>query len=189
MMDTKAWTIDLATARHEQLLEVLRLVQATWPKEGQTPEASAAQIMAKQATGQYQPGDHLWFACANNGKVIATAQSFIRPITVAGKPLRIIALAAVCTDVTCRNKGLGGQMVRAVFARVGMQDTSFCLYQTSRKNRPFYEHLGAGMISSRIVNSLATEPEKNPFWDEIAMYYPAAKPWPAGTIDLVGPGY
>jgi len=55
--------------------------------------------------------------------------------------------------------------------------------------RPFYEKLGACLVTNRIFNSLGNDPEKNPFWDEIAMRYPAAKHWPAGQIDLRGPGY
>ena len=63
------------------------------------------------------------------------------------------------------------------------------LFQTSHEVRPFYEKLGAGLVTNRIVNSLADDPTENPFWDEVVMRYPAAKHWPAGEIDLRGPGW
>ena len=49
--------------------------------------------------------------------------------------------------------------------------------------------LGCSVTTNRVVNSLADDPTAYPFWDEVAMRYPAAKHWPDGEIDLRGPGF
>lgn len=181
--------LDLATAGRDDLVRTLRLVQATWPKEGQTPEKAADDFLAEQASGNFIPGNDLWYVIEDQGKVVSTARSFVRPITIAGQPLRVIALGAVCTDPAYRKRGLGGKVVQAAFAATNSAQTPFSLFQTSHKNRPFYEHLGCALVTNRIINSLAEDSQKNPFWDEIAMRYPANKPWPDGVIDLLGPGF
>jgi predicted GNAT family N-acyltransferase len=181
--------LDLASASRDDLIATLRLVRAIWPKEGQTPEMGADEFLAERAAGKFVPGQDRWYVIEEQGKVVSTARAFVRPITIAGKPLRVIALGAVCTDPACRNRGLGGQIVRAAFGPTTSADTPFSLFQTSHKNRAFYEHLGCAVVANRIINSLAADPQKNPFWDQIVMRYPASKPWPEGTIDLLGPGY
>ena len=65
----------------------------------------------------------------------------------------------------------------------------FSLFQTSHKVRPFYEKLGATLVTNRIVDSLGDDPMASPFWDEVALRYPKDRPWPEGEIDLRGPGY
>jgi hypothetical protein len=85
---------------------------------------------------------------------------------------------------------LGQAVVRATFDLVDHGPYPHSLYQTSVLVRPFYEKLGAGVVTNRIVNSLdAEDPTKSPFWDVVVMRYPAAKHWPTGDIDLRGPGY
>jgi predicted N-acetyltransferase YhbS len=180
---------DPASASRDDLIAALRLIQATWPKEGQTPEKGADELLAARAAGKFTLGQDLWYVIEEQGKVVSTARAFVRPITIAGKPLRVIALGAVCTDPAYRNRGLGGQIVRAAFGPTNSPDTPFCLFQTSHKNHPFYEDLGCAVVTNRIINSLAADPQKNPFWDQIVMRYPTNKPWPEGTIDLLGPGY
>jgi len=95
----------------------------------------------------------------------------------------------VCTAPEARGRGLGSAVVRAAFGRVDRGELPASLYQTSRRNQKFYEALGAGLVENRMVNSLAADPRANPFWDEIAMGYPASTAWPPGAIDLRGPGY
>jgi hypothetical protein len=63
------------------------------------------------------------------------------------------------------------------------------LFQTKQNVRPFYEKLGCVLVQNRIVNSHGDDPAANPFWDEVVMRYPSTATWPAGTIDLRGPGY
>jgi ribosomal protein S18 acetylase RimI-like enzyme len=121
--------------------------------------------------------------------VLAKAQTFRRAIATAAGPMTVLALSAVCTAPEARGRGLGSAVVRAAFGRVGSGELPACLFQTSRRNRKFYEALGAGLVDNRIVNGLAPDPQASPFWDEIVMGYPAGTIWPAGAIDLRGPGY
>jgi hypothetical protein len=79
--------------------------------------------------------------------------------------------------------------VRAIFDLVDHGPFEHSLFQTSHQVRPFYEKLGAGLVTNPIVDSLAADPSVNPFWDEVVMRYPAVKHWPEGEIDLRGPGF
>jgi hypothetical protein len=44
-------------------------------------------------------------------------------------------------------------------------------------------------VDNRFVNSTAEDPHASPFWDRVIMRYPAKAGWPAGEIDLRGPGW
>jgi len=79
--------------------------------------------------------------------------------------------------------------VRAAFDLVDDGTFPFSLFQTSIEIQPFYEKLGAYRVPNKIVNSLGEDPQASPFWDRIAMVYPADGDWPSGEIDLRGPGY
>jgi predicted N-acetyltransferase YhbS len=122
-------------------------------------------------------------------RVIAHAAAWPQTIGTSQGEMTIVALAQVCTDPAARGRRLGQAVVRAVFDLVDHGPFEHSLFQTSHKVRPFYEKLGCGLVTNPIVNSLADDPTANPFWDDIAMRYPAAKPWPEGEIDLRGPGY
>lgn len=67
--------------------------------------------------------------------------------------------------------------------------SGWSLFQTSQKVRPFCEKPGCTLAENPIVNSLADDRTARPFWDEVAMRYPSREGWPAGQIDLRGPGY
>jgi predicted N-acetyltransferase YhbS len=122
-------------------------------------------------------------------RVVAHAAVPPRTIGTSEGDFKIAALALVATDPDYRGQRLGQAVVRAVFDLVDHGPYAYSLFQTSHKVRPFYEKLGAGLVTNRIVNSLADEPTANPFWDEVVMRYPAAKHWPEGEIDLRGPGF
>ncbi len=122
-------------------------------------------------------------------RVVAHAAASPRTIGTSEGDMSIIALSLVATDPDCRGQKLGQAVVRAVFDLVDHGPYAFSLFQTSEEVRPFYEKLGAGLVTNKIVNSLADDPNSNPFWDEVVMRYPAAKHWPEGTIDLRGPGF
>ena len=92
-----------------------------------------------------------------------------------------MALASVCSDPEMRGRGLGETVVRAAFDTVDHGPFAHSLFQTSFKVQPFYEKLGCCLVTNRIVNSLAEDPAKNPFWDEIVMRYPAPSPGPKAT--------
>jgi hypothetical protein len=121
--------------------------------------------------------------------VIAHAEGNPRTIGTSQGDMTIVALARVCTDPAERGRKLGQAVVRTVFDAVDHGPFAHSLFQTTYKVRPFYEKLGCALVTNRIVNSLADDPAASPFWDNIVMRYPAAKPWPEGEIDLRGPGY
>ncbi len=121
--------------------------------------------------------------------MIAHAAALPRTIGTSEGELTVLGLAHVATDPDERGRKLGQAVVRAAFELVDHGPYSHALFQTSNSVRPFYEKLGAGAVTNRIVNSLADDPAKNPFWDEVVMRYPAAKHWPTGEIDLRGPGW
>lgn len=123
------------------------------------------------------------------GRVIAHAGASPRTIGTSEGDLTILGLERVAVDPLERGRKLGQAVVRAAFDLVDHGPFSHALFQTSHQVRPFYEKLGAGVVTNRIVNSLADDPTKNPFWDEVVMRYPAAKHWPPGEIDLRGPGF
>jgi predicted N-acetyltransferase YhbS len=122
-------------------------------------------------------------------RLIAHVEISPRTIGTNVGDMTIGALAGVCTAPDVRGRGLGAILVRKAFELVDYGTFPFSLFQNSDSNRLFYEKLGARVIDNRIVNSLGEDPLKNPFWAQLAMVYPAAKPWPPGEVDLRGPGY
>jgi GNAT superfamily N-acetyltransferase len=106
-----------------------------------------------------------------------------------GIELTILALARVCTAPQRRGEGLGAQVVRSALQMVDDDVYPFALFQTTPPVRAFYEKLGACGVKNRIINSHADDPTACPFWSEVIMRYPAGPGWPAGIIDLMGPGY
>jgi predicted N-acetyltransferase YhbS len=125
----------------------------------------------------------------DGGRVLAHAAATPRTIGTSEGELTVVALARVATDPEVRGRRLGQAVVRAVFDLVDHGPFQHSLFQTSHQVRPFYDKLGAGPVTNRIVNSLTDDPAKNPFWDEVVMRYPVAKHWPEGEIDLRGPGW
>ena len=124
-----------------------------------------------------------------DGGVIAHAAALPRTIGTSQGEMTVLALAQVASDPALRGRGLGQAVVRAAFDAVDHGPFLHSLFQTSHNVQPFYEKLGACVVTNRIFNSLAEDPAANPFWDAVVMRYPAAKPWPSGEIDLRGPGY
>ena len=125
----------------------------------------------------------------DGSRVVAHAAAPPRTIGTSEGDFKVAALALVATDPEYRGQRLGQAVVRAVFDLVDHGPFEYSLFQTSHKVCPFYENLGAGPVTNTFVNSLADDPQANPFWDEVVMRYPAAKHWPAGEIDLRGPGW
>lgn len=130
------------------------------------------------------------FLVWEEGRVIAHALTYERVIEVGGDELPVMALAMVASDSQCRGRGLGAAVVHAAFGRVDAGDFLFALFQTSHKVRPFYEQSGCCLVENRIVNSLSdSDPEANPFWDDVVMRYANGEGWPEAVIDLRGKGY
>ena len=153
------------------------------------PKPTPKKLMDDRSAGLYAPGQHQWYLIRHGPQVIACAQSFPRAIRINQLLLNILGLAAVCTRPEYRRQGLAAAVVNAALDRVRNGSLPFCLFQTSHKNRPFYERLGCCLVANPIINSLSADPTANPFWDEIAMRFPNTAAWPLGPVDLLGPGY
>lgn len=176
-------TLDPATADPADLRRVALLNNRVWPKDDFDPDTAAHQIAEKLSEGCR------CHVVRRAGVIVAKSHTFARTIGTSRGELTVMALAGVCCDPNHRGEGYGRAVVAAAFGRIDRGEFPASLYQTSHHNRPFYEKLGARQIDNRFVNSLADDPDANPFWDEIAMIYPAACDWPDGVIDLRGPGY
>ncbi|MEM8737101.1 MAG: GNAT family N-acetyltransferase [Planctomycetota bacterium] len=123
------------------------------------------------------------------GRWLANAATLSREINTPRGPRFVYGLLDVATAPEARGLGLGVHVVRAVFDRVRQHPGSVSLFQTGPA-KGFYEKLGARVVTNRFVNSAhPTEPDANPFTDQAVMLYPADADWPAGQVDLLGPGY
>jgi GNAT superfamily N-acetyltransferase len=169
---------------------VATLLCAIWPKPGRTVAKLADELMNKHRDYAGPEAQFPRLFVARGGKrVIACSRAVARTIGTSAGDLTVLALARVCTDPNVRGRRLGQAVVRAAFELVDHGPFPYSLFQTTVPVRPFYESLGAVTIDNRFVNSLANEPTANPFWHEIVMRYPAKPGWPAGEIDLRGPGW
>ena len=186
----KIETLDRRKLSEADARAVAELLCAVWPKLGRTVETRVAQLRSEWS--EYRGPEEEFPRSAvvrDGGRVIAHAAALPRVIGTSQGEITILALAQVCTDPAQRGRRLGQAVVRAVFDAVDHGPFPHALFQTTHPVRPFYEKLGCGLVTNRIVNSLGEDPAANPFWDEVVMRYPAAKPWPEGEIDLRGPGY
>jgi GNAT superfamily N-acetyltransferase len=166
---------------------VAELNQLVWPQKNKTVEAIVGELLHKTANEELGPENApIWFVVRDGSRLLVKAQTFAREIGTSQGPMTIMALCGVCARPDFRGRGLGQAVVRAALARVDAGEFAFSLFQTCRNNLPFYERLGAVVIGNRLINSRGENPEKNPFWDELAMRYPAQGAWPEGTIDLCG---
>ena len=181
-------TLDRRNISDTDARAIAELLTSVWSRR--TFDERMAQI---QDTWRHYDGPEAMFprsmVIRDGSRVIAHAAAVPRTIGTSEGDMTILALAQVCTAPDQRGNKLGQAIVRAVFDLVDHGPYPHSLFQTSPTVRPFYEKLGACQISNRIVNSLGNNPEMSPFWDEVAMRYPAPKHWPAGDIDLRGPGY
>ncbi|MFW5839339.1 MAG: GNAT family N-acetyltransferase [Planctomycetota bacterium] len=165
---------------------MVALSARVWPDEVDDVEATARRIHEK---GPGEPDWRNWWI-RRNGQIVAKAHTFARTIQDDSAPLRILALAGVCTDPACRGEGLAKAIVEGALALVDSGQYPAALFQTSSTVAPFYEKLGALRIPNEVVNSRNTEdPKANPFWDDVVMWYPSVGQLPVGPIDLQGPGY
>jgi predicted N-acetyltransferase YhbS len=190
MAATTVETWDVRTLTPAQARAIGELIVQVWPKPNVTVEDRVEQLLAfgKGYSGPEAQAPRS-YVVLDDGRVLAHALVFARTIRTSDGEFAVAALARVGADPQQRGKGLGEAVARAAFGAVDRGDFPFALFQTSNRVRPFYEKLGAVMVENPLINSLAAGPKGNPFWDEAVMRYPAHGPWPAGTIDLRGPGY
>jgi predicted N-acetyltransferase YhbS len=183
-------TIDRRSISEADARQIAELIVSIWPKPGRTVENFTADMLTQWR--QYEGPESQYprsFIIRELGRVVAHASAYPRTIGTNQGDMTILSLARVCTDPAVRGKRYGDAVVRAVFALVDNGTFPFALFQTTPPVRPFYERLGAVVIDNKFVNSLADDPDANPFWAEVAMRYAAGPGWPSGTIDLRGPGW
>ncbi|MCI0334588.1 MAG: GNAT family N-acetyltransferase [Planctomycetes bacterium] len=183
-------TIDLRTISEADARAAAELLCAIWPKPGRTVESlTADQLQRSKAYGGPEAQHPRSFFIREAGRVIAHASALPRTLGTNAGDLTVLALARVCTDPAVRGRHLGQAMVRAAFELVDSGTFPFALFQTKETVRPFYERLGAIAVDNPFVDSTADNPKAWPFWDAAIMRYPAKPGWPAGEIDLRGPGW
>ncbi len=175
---------DLATSAGELLVR-------TWPRPGVTVAHRVEQLMApgREYTGSSELAPRS-VVIQRERRVVAHAMVIARTVRTEIGPLTVAGLSKVCVDADQRGQHLGERVVRAAFEPVDREIFPFALFQTTKGVSPFYLSLGAAEATNQFVNSLAADPQANPWWDEIVLRYPGARPgWPAGVVDLLGPAF
>lgn len=167
-----------------------RLMLETWPHIAEQKEGTVDFLLGRWANyaGAYErrPLYHLAYRA---GDLVALAHTFARTIASSERELTVMGLANVCVVKGEQGRGYGRRVVQAAFGRVNRGDFQSSLFQTTPGVEPFYARLGAVAVRNRFFNSYAEDPAANPFWEEVAMMYPATGFWSASDIDLRGPGY
>jgi predicted N-acetyltransferase YhbS len=183
-------TLDRRRLIGRDALAIAQLVASIWPKPGRTAEALAAEMVNQWRSYQGPEEQHpRSFVVREGERVIAHASFDPRTISADGKEITVLALARVCSDPLVRGRRLGQAVVQAAFKPVDQRAFPFSLFQTTNEVQPFYERLGAVRIHNRFVNSLATDPKADPWWNPVIMRYAGGPGWPDGEIDLHGPGW
>jgi predicted N-acetyltransferase YhbS len=182
--------IDRRTINEADARAIAELIVSIWPKIGRTVETFTAEILA-QWQDYRGPEDEYprSFLIREAGRVVAHSSAYPRTIGTSSGDRTVLALARVCTDPAVRGRKLGDAVVRATFELVDHGTFPFALFQTTTDVRPFYDRLGAIAIDNTFINSLAENPNADPFWADVKMRYPATGDWPTGEIDLRGPGW
>jgi len=183
-------TLDLRKVSDADALEIAELLVRVWPKSEKTVAIRKSQLieLGQRFDQHKEPGPRS-FLIRESGQLIAHAAVLPRSIGTAAGELEIAGLTRVCTCPEHRGRGLGEIIVRPVFDLVDSGIYQFSLFQTTQAVRSFYEKLGACVIENSIVNSQDPDQHESPFWDKVIMRYPSGGSWPAGEIDLRGPGY
>jgi GNAT superfamily N-acetyltransferase len=182
--------IDRRSVSEADAAAIAQLLCSVWQVPGKTVESRGDAMLAgwRDYHGPEQQFPRS-FVIRLADRAIAHAEIVPRTIGTDAGALTIGALAGVCTHPDFRGKGLGRRIVSAAFRLIDERIYPFSLFQNYGDRRTFYEQFGARTIDNLIVNSFATESQTNPFWADLAMIYPASRPWPSGTIDLRGAGY
>ncbi|HEX4412822.1 MAG TPA: GNAT family N-acetyltransferase [Lacipirellulaceae bacterium] len=183
-------TIDRRTIREPDARAIAELLVSIWPKPGRTVETRTDELLSywRNYTGP-EPRFPRSLVVRDNGRVTAHADASPRTVKVPGHDLTVLALARVCTTPETRGQGLGHALVKKAFELVDDGVYLFALFQTKENVRPFYEKLGAAVAPNRFYNAQAEDPEADPFWDPVIMFYPNHGNWPAADIDINGPGW
>jgi predicted N-acetyltransferase YhbS len=183
-------TIDHRKISQADARAIAELLVAIWPKVGRTVEVRTQELFTRWKDYRGPEEQHpRSFLVREGGRVIAHASFDPRTIGTEQGDLTVSTLARVCTDPVARGRKLGQAVVRRAFDVVDQGAFPFALFQTGLDIQRFYEKLGAVRIHNRFVNSLAEDPDADPWWNPVIMRYPSGPGWPDGTIDLRGPGW
>lgn len=183
-------TLVISQADPDDLRATAELICRTWPKPDKDAAFRLWQLQAL-AAGHTGPAEHAprVYVVREGASMIAAAVIEPRTLGTADGPLTVAGLGKVCSDPAHRGQGLGARVVAAALAPVDRGVYPFCLFQTSHQVRPFYERIGACVVENKVIDSTAQDPQACPFADEVIMRYASGPGWPAGVIDLRGPGY
>jgi predicted N-acetyltransferase YhbS len=183
-------TLDRRRLSEDDARAIAELIVKIWPKPGRTIDTMAADMASRWRDYRGPERQHpRSFVIREDGRVIAHASFDPRTIGTTQGDMTVLALARVCTDPAARGRKLGQAVVRRAFDLVDGGSFPFSLFQTTDDVQSFYDNLGAVRIHNRFVNSLAEDPNANPWWSPVIMRYPSGPEWPDGEIDLRGPGY
>jgi len=177
--------MEILTYQLDQVPEALAkastaLERVTWPESFVTEDGSPTIFPPKPR------GSMAFFAI--DAELVGYAEIFPRTIFTSEGALTVWGLGSVCVTANRQGAGIGRKVVEACFKAVDKMENSISLFQTGVPG--FYHKLNCREVNNRITNSQNKEnPEKNPFWDDHIMIYPANYPWPEGDIDLNGKGY
>ena len=183
-------TLDARTLSQDDARAIAELLVRVWPTSQKNVDVRLQQMLDMghdyRGTDEQAPRS---FLLREDGRVLAHSAIIPRTIGTSQGELTIAGLARVCTGPDQRGRGLGALIVQPVFDLVDQGVFAFSLFQTAPEVKPFYEKLGCAVIDNPVVNSLADDMHDSPFWDRVVMRYPNGPGWPAGEIDLRGPGY
>jgi GNAT superfamily N-acetyltransferase len=177
--------LDSATLRG-----ICQLIQDTWPKPEFSLDEAVAKMEAHVARCRADPQGNRWRRhwIVAGDRVAAHAVVFPRTVQTGPGPLEVGALAAVCVAPASRGTGLGRAVVEAALADWLGRGGPVVLFQTAVPD--FYRKLGGRLVDNTFVNSRHPEGSKaSPWWDRYVMIHPATFAWPAGPVDLLGPGW
>jgi predicted N-acetyltransferase YhbS len=187
--------VNIETLDHRRISEadaraIAELLEAIWPKPGRTVESRTEEILNRWKDYHGPEEQHpRSFVVREGDRIVAHASFESRTIGTDQGDMTVLALARVCTDPAARGRKLGQAVVKAAFDLVDRGAFPFALFQTGDNVQRFYELLGAVRIYNRFANSLADDPAADPWWNPVIMRYPGGAGWPAGEIDLRGPGF
>ena len=175
----------------EQMRAVGTLLHRVFPDPESTVEQRLERFLATPAAREGEA-----FIAWDGEVPVAHAMISAREVRTPTGSLIVMALAGVYSAPERRGEGLGRLVVRATFDEVDRGAYAVSLFQTGVPG--FYDRLGARTVGNPFVNSRYVPPTdgrkprgsaEQPWWNPFVMIYPATFPWPAGTVDLLGPGY
>ena len=180
MLRSTAWRRRLDEMDIGHLRQCAGLWQRIWPSDGGTAQ-TLSRLRAQLGQARYR--DVVVHGIDLAGTTVALARSFVRRIGTTAGERDVLAMAGVCTQSDCRGGGFGSQVVRDVYRRLDRR-VPVCLFQTRVPG--FYRRLGGREVDNPVVDSSG---DGRGFWDPHVMIHPAEAGWPAGEIDIRGPGW